>query len=536
MSRKKFLFAQSARLYQQSEELADFLLDTFLDDDAPYHMTLAVLEKAGASRMADQAARERAADLAWNHLVAVGSVLDPRSVIPALLDTIEQYYYGHGSTKDAVPWLGSAMKAATAVVWANRGRVTASIKALAQVRRLVAAVGAWNQLNIYADQARALELGAAEFVSSGVRLDRDEDMVVRQAWNASASKRGLAHRTLQDCKDVIWQNAGSFMEAVSDVLAGEKPSRIALFQGTVFEEIQSLPDFWLGLSARIQLMALAAEFRSLGRGDRFTGISIFEAFAFRTRFLGSDAAKADVVTQAMFWQRNWHTRRLAGRDNLSNMLVERPAIRIDDRTFVVAMTSIGDSINCFVEYSVFRCLGYGGVPVSEEAFRRYVSQPFEERTLASFTERGWRADHVSESGAWSGTTLCHASGETIPGEVDVLAMHPGGRMAILVECKVLSSPFTSSKMFNVAHKLGPTDSERFHSKLRGKVEWLRETSAFKDIALLPLLVVDEGAFMGRKAPNLVLDIEDLPAHIAAWERLVTSDDRIISNQTFQRPS
>ncbi len=531
MSRNRFLFAQSARLYQQSEDLATFLLSTFQDDDSPFNETLAILKNAGASRLADEAARRRAADLAWSHLVAVGSALDSRSVISGLLETVEQYYYGDDQSKNAVPWLGMAVKTAVTVVWANRGIATATMKARSQVRRLVAAAGAWEQLTLFNDQARALEFGVADFVPGGIRLDKDEDEAVRQAWNASAAKRGLAHRTLQNCREVIWQSAGSFMEAVTEVLAGEKPSRIALFQGTVFEDIQSMPDFWLGLSARIQLMAHAAKFRSLGRGNKIAGISIFEPFAFKTRFLGDDAVKANDVSQAMFWQRDWHARRMAGRDYLSNMLVERPAIRIDDQTFVVAMTNIGDSINCFVEHSVFRHLGYGGVPVPEEAFRRHVSQVFEDRALACFAERGWEADHVSESGAWSGSALSHALGEPIPGEVDVLAMHPSGRIAILAECKVLAAPFTSGKLLNVAQKLGHVDSESFHSKLQGKAKWLRETATFKDVVLLTLLVVDEGAFLGNRSPNLVVDIEDLPAIIAACAQRVKAGTEI-SNGRF----
>ncbi|WP_206950798.1 hypothetical protein [Trinickia acidisoli] len=525
MSRNKFLFAHSARLYEQSEGLATFLLNAFVDDDAPFRETAAVLAKAGALHLTDQVARKRAADLAWDHLRAVSGALDLRSVIPALLETIEQYYYGNERTKAAVGWMGTAMKTASVVVWANRGVVTASMKAQAQVRRLVAAAGAWEQLNIYDDQARALELGPAVFKPQGVELERDEDYVMREAWNANASKRGLGLRTLQDCMTVVWQSAGAFMEAVSEVLAGAKPSSVALFQGTVFEETQALPEFWLGLSARLQLMGHAALFRGQGRVNRVTGISIFEPFAFASRFYGSDAAKAEAASQAMFWQRDWHARRLSGRDYLSNMLVERPAIRIDDRTFVVAMTNIGDSINTFVEHSVFRCLGYGGVPVSEQAFRRYVSQPFEDRAIACFTDRTWRADHVSESGTWLGTKLSHPTGEPIPGEVDVLAMHPSGGVAILAECKVLSSPFNAGKLLNMAQKLGLVDSERFHSKLERKAKWLRETAAFKDVELVPLLLVDEGAFMGAKGHNLVVNFEDLPALVDACGRHVEALDQ-----------
>jgi hypothetical protein len=515
MSRDKFLFAHSARLYQQAEALAGFLLDTFVDDEGPFDETRAVLAKAGALRLGDAPARKRAADLAWKHLVAVGGALDARFVLPALMEAIEQYYYGDDRAKQSVPWLGTAMKTAAAVSWANRGQVAASMKAHAQVRRLVAAAGAWEQLSLWDDQARAMMLGAAEFIAGGIRLESDEDLADRRAWNASTLKRGQAHRTLDDGRKVIWTSPRLFMEAVSTVLEGEAPSRIGLFQGTVFEAIESLPEFWLGLSARLKLREHAAEFRSQGRGERMTGISIFEPFSFRTSLFGGDAEKANAVSRAMFWQGDWHARRMAERNYPSNLLVERPAIRIDDRTFVVGLAHVGDSINCFVEHSVFRCFGYAGVPVSEEAFRRHVSQPFEDRVAACFAGQGWKVDHVSENGAWAGMTLAHPSGEPIPGEVDVLALHPGGRIAALAECKVLVQPFSSGKLLNVAQKLGPVDSEGFHRKLQEKAQWLKATPAFREVDLQPLLVVDGNAFLGRQGAHRVVGVDELPKIIEA---------------------
>lgn len=510
-SRNDFLFSQSARLYQQSEELTSFLLSAFLDDDhGPFDETFKVLAKKRLLRFDNEAAYTKAADAAWEHLLGVASALDPRIIIPGLLETIEQYYYGPDRARREVVWLGTAMKIAVAVVWPNRKKVVANIKAQAQVKRLVAAAGAWEQLNVNSDQAHALNFGAAEFTPYGVRLERAADRALSKAWNGFASKRGMKHRTLEHSADVIWKSGGSFMDAVASVLAGEKPSQISLFQGTVFEAIESLPDFWIGLAARFQLFAHASLFRGLGRSDPLIGISLFESFAFEARYFGTDAAKADAVSKAMFWQPDWHGPRLARRDNLPNMLVERPVIRIDDNTFVVGMLNIGDSINCFVEHSVFRCYGYGGTPVSEEAFRRHVSQPFEDRAIAFFTDHGWTADHVSEHGMWAGQTLININANPMPGEVDVLAMHPSGRIAVLAECKVLTSPLNRSKLLNVTKKLGPMDSEGFHRKLEAKAAWLQNTLTFKEVELLRVIIVDEGTFMGQEGPNLTIDIETLP--------------------------
>jgi hypothetical protein len=79
---------------------------------------------------------------------------------------------------------------------------------------------------------------------------------------------------------------------------------------------------------------------------------------------------------------------------------------------------------------------------------------------------------------------------------------------------VLSAQFTASKMLNVAQNLGEVVAEGFHRKLDKKAEWLRGIEAFKDVTILPMLLVDAGAFLAKGAPNLVLDIDDLPQFFA----------------------
>lgn len=507
MTREKFLFRDSARLYQQSEQLSTFLLSTSTQDPEPFHEVATILAKAGFARMTDEEARRGAVDLAWHHFLAIASAMDPRSVLPGLLEAMEQFYYGGGPAKNQTPWLGTALKLAVAAVWGNLASASANIRAHAQVRRLVAVAGACEQLIVFGDQASALRFGPTMFHGSGTSLDREEDIEILNKWNEQNQKRGESNRTLPDCKKIIWGQLPLFMQAVSEVARGIPAAKIPLFAGTVFSAIDSNPDFWLGLAARVQLLGHAAAFRARGRGDAHTGISIFEPFAFKTSYLGENQGSATAATQAMFWQKDWHARRLREKGFVSNMLVERPALRIDDRTFVVGLTNIGDSINCFVEHSVFRHIGYGGVRVPEEAFRRHVSQPFEDKTLTCFGAEHWQVDHVSDNGAWCGLSLNHVSGVSMPGEVDVLAKHRSYPVAVLAECKVLTSTFNASKLINVVQKLGPVDGEGFHTKLARKAQWIRETAEFRDVEILPVLVVDEGAFLGRDAPHPVVNLE-----------------------------
>lgn len=514
MNRDSFFFQHSSRLYRQSEDLASYLLASLDANDPPFLEVFSLIEKMGAVYIGTEEAAQRAADLAWQHAIGLGAALDVRAVVPGLLETMEQYYYGEGARKAEHPWLGTALKSASVIVWKNRGSVHANVKAHEQVYRLVRAVGAWEQLQLHRDQIRALGIGTGTLTPRGVVLQRKRDRVRRAEWNSYAEKRGMALRTLKNSSDVIWRDGLQFLHAVGEVLHGELPSRIQLFQGTVFGEIGREPRFWLGLAVRLQLMAFAGNFRGRGRDNATRGISLFEPFAIQTKFVGADQQLATEVTQSAFWQPVWHADRLRRRDWLSSMPVERPAIRIDDRSFVVAITNVGDSINSFVENSVLRVFGYAGQPVAEETFRLHVSRPFENRAIACFADRGWLADHVSDRGVWLDKVLEHEDAAPMPGEIDVFAVHPNGDLAVLAECKILSAPYTASKLLNVAQKLGKVDSESFHRKLEQKAEWLRGVEAFKNMHILRMLLVDAGSFLAKGAPNLVLDIDDLPRFFA----------------------
>lgn len=82
---------------------------------------------------------------------------------------------------------------------------------------------------------------------------------------------------------------------------------------------------------------------------------------------------------------------------------------------------------------------------------------------------------VSQSG---NLTLNHNSQERVPGEIDVLAFHPITHELFVVECKVLIHPYGKTRLKNVVNKLGEADSEGYHTKLRKKIEWLKNTNIF----------------------------------------------------------
>jgi hypothetical protein len=193
------------------------------------------------------------------------------------------------------------------------------------------------------------------------------------------------------------------------------------------------------------------------------------------------------------------------------MIVERPAIRIDSRTFVTTPFAVADSLNNFVEQSVMGYAGQGGVDLRcDDVFRRAISVPFEAEVVAAFKNFGWEAAPVNMDGVWGvGDELLATSDMPCPGEIDVLARSPCGTMYFLGECKVLSDPVTVRTMRNVVSKLGADDSEGFHVKLEKKAKWLASLEKFSSTVIIPLLIVDRGSFFAKNPPHPVFDLKEL---------------------------
>lgn len=114
-------------------------------------------------------------------------------------------------------------------------------------------------------------------------------------------------------------------------------------------------------------------------------------------------------------------------------------------------------------------------------------------------------------------------GGKVPGEIDVLALHPSGLYALVVECKVLTQPFSRSKLTNVVGKLGPDDQAGFHSNLERKVNWLAKESVLQGTDVVGALLVDQGSFLGEGAVNPVMDLEGLHALLTYLNKNIDSD-------------
>ena len=91
----------------------------------------------------------------------------------------------------------------------------------------------------------------------------------------------------------------------------------------------------------------------------------------------------------------------------------------------------------------------------------------------------------------------------------MLALHPSGLLALILDCKVLTHHFSKSKLTSIVGKLSPDDHESFHSKLERKVNWLSAVPALKGAEVAGALLVEQGSFLGWSALHSVVDLEQL---------------------------
>ncbi|MBH3393391.1 hypothetical protein [Pseudomonas monteilii] len=510
MARDKYIFKDSSRIYKQAYDLALVLRSSINGTTEWFSEVVQELKAHGLNSLHDENQWVQAIDLARQRVEAIASVIDPRIAIPALLQAADDFYYGDNSWRHEVPICGGAMKTSIAMIWPNRNVQTAVNKSSTNLVKLVLAVMAWEQLTGSYEHYKIFGFGPVIFQPKGFGHSSFRDSHVLDQWNAMAMPYGTTQRTLAQSKDVILRSPQEFREAVSLVLKGQKSSSIKLFDGTVFALAGSNPAFWSGLNARLALLSCASQFKLAGSQDH-GGVVLFEEFIAASADFGLEVEAAQASVMACFWQQDWYRDRV--KVYPSNMLVERPALRIDNKTFATSVSTIIDSINCFVEHSVFRYMGYGGAPVDEEAFRVHVSLPFETDAVKVFREAGWKASGVSHSGYWAANNcqLIHPDCSKTPGEIDVLALHPSGLLALVVECKVLSQPFSMSKLTNVVGKLGEADQDGFHANLEKKVKWLAAVPALREAQVVGALLVDQGSFLGQGAKHPVVDLKRLRA-------------------------
>jgi hypothetical protein len=288
--------------------------------------------------------------------------------------------------------------------------------------------------------------------------------------------RAKVFRTSEETKRAVLDRPDLAMDAILNILRGDDPRHQQVFANTLLGELtrEEPRQFWASLFASLFLMGVVSFARAHVTNDLF-GVSLIETSAWEYPGV-ENALLLQRSTEGLFWTREWYERMVDGSANsMNNLIVARPILRLVNNVdlFATSPPLISDSITWFIEESVMRYEGRGGVPLSESVFDRLVSAPFETAIRDLFRRHGFLAGRVTQNGAWlieegklgaselllgkkwkQSPALIHLSGEKCPGEMDVVAYHPSKAYLVVIECKVLGFPFALTSTDAVAEASG----------------------------------------------------------------------------------
>jgi hypothetical protein len=436
--------------------------------------------------------------------------------LPILLQAVVNFYYGNNrSTYADHPdtfWIGPALKGTIAYISGNIlssdhiGQRT-SLKNLKEIIFSVEFILQLNQIQtlfeVFEQPGDYVILG-----ENGIKETSENFADVRRQYWESFIHRGQTHRTLDICNKALWQDAVESMNAVERILAGNSPKQEKIFQGTFFAEIpaENYSAFWAGIWIRLLAAAYSSKFQIQLNQDPL-GVSIFNAFPFPidNRIVRNNRYLViQEELKKLIWNAEWYEKRFAS--NIPNMLVERPVVQLfpQREVYATSFLLIGDSINWFVESCILNEHNEFNINVPNHLFQNHVSSAFETAIIQLFRSNGFIAGRVTEQGVWSTESnnikFYNRFGNRIPGEIDVLAFNREAKLVYILECKVLNYPFRTNQMRNLVYKIDDIcDTELFHSKLRKKLSWIKDTNYFEsneEMNFRSFLVLD------RKFPGM----------------------------------
>jgi hypothetical protein len=450
---------------------------------------------------------------ARKYLGSICSRLSAKYSLPILIQTIGVYYGG----KNRSPlWLGIALKTVLAHVAGNIYlNIDARKESLSMLIRAIEAACLLNMLRSTLEYYDVFNEG--EFVIKG---EGTHPLDNRGFWTDEMSQAFCRRGEMLRCRDSVfkafWSRPMEAWRDLSKIFEGNRPSDQESFKDTLFAQIppNEYMNFWAGLFARFNLACLVAGFREEISKDRL-GLVIFKGLMAPPVAL-NDTTKSILINavKSMFWERDWYLRKLD--ENPIGMILERPVLRIalDQNLYASSYGLLGDSLNWLVEASILKYPDSGGVKLPESLRQRFISESFEAKVNELFRRHGYASGNVAENGVWKTSIrdviIRNRTSGGIPGQIDALAEHKSGKMIVIVECKVFSD---ASPLKNIYSKISSADSESLISRLKRKMEWIRNTDIFADIPkdnFFALVVLDlKMPWMRTDEFPWVLDYETL---------------------------
>ncbi|WP_325437744.1 hypothetical protein [Pseudomonas nitroreducens] len=523
-NRENAFFKSSSRIYNQAIEATHNILSEITKNKEWQSAGYNILKDNNLLSPSTIEEKERALLILQQHTATIAKAIDTRIAIPTLIQSTEEYYYGNNTYKTDAPWLGTAIKLSIAEIWNNSAAETTKSASISKLKKIIYLSAAQQQLEHEISISFALKCNPIEIRKNGIFDPAPERSDIVDSWNKMTILRGAGQRTVHQSLDIVWKSPIDFLYSVHLVLSGKSPKSIELFKDSIFSEVGNNKDFWLPIALRLILLISIKDIKE-AVSDKYYGLVLFEEFPiYADNYeIPKNISPDDIQRETfkLFWRHDWKSTQ---RNSLkSNLLVERPAIRVDNKTFATSMLNIVDSTNSFIEASIFGNIEITGAKVDESAFQKFISQPFEDRICKKIINIGWQASQVKSNGYWKskGIILESYNNLTMPGEIDVLAVHPSNKFCLIIECKILDAPYSKEKLRNIKRKLGPEDSEQFHSKLYRKINWLKTVPYFFGTVILGVIIVDRGAFLSDGSQNRVLDEDDLIPMLEGADKIIS---------------
>lgn len=405
--------------------------------------------------------------------------------IPIVLQAVGELYYGKFTQYN---YMGNYFKRTVAYLWKNSFEPLGQYKNIARLKELISQSYVIETLYSLRKMFFAISNFRFSFKGGHVIIP-DVYNSTFQAFGIAIGGRGKRLRVAKTNSQLMNEYPLQFFNGLVCILEGAPPKNVEIFNNTFYESIPGIENkdcerFWKEVFFRFGSYLTALT--QLEESDSPADVVLFKEFAIAAEeiFLSQD------IVENSFWKKSWFDKQISER--YGNLIVSKPIVRISpEGDFATSPVLIGDSLNFFVEEQL---LGYTNrspyLNMPEQIFKDAFSEKFEDQCIKLFRNHGYLAGHVLKTGAW-----CHQKGTvdlSIPetelyGEIDVLAFHPGLKVALLIECKVLLDIRDSRSYQNISSKLRD-DSEGFRSKLHKKGTWLKQSFQFHyNLSIDPVL-------------------------------------------------
>ncbi|WP_409366803.1 hypothetical protein [Lysinibacillus sp. 38-6] len=431
--------------------------------------------------------------------------IDPEFALPRLIQVYTNFY--SIGPRDPV-WLGIAVKSTVTFIWGNIKKQSFNNNEdnLTLLKEVILLVSALENLEN--------SLYLRWFINEPFKLNEEGIQGSKQFHEAmneiyTAFNEGLLQRTWKDYSQVFLSSHDEALKAVEKIISGESPKKQQIFKNTIFGSIGgSEPfEFWAGIWARLHLALISAYKRNEGTsGSDIIGVTLLPDSAFIKNGITIDINKQRKLQNSimeLFWNNTWYQQN----NNLSRkeMLIYRPILRIreNNTNYTTSFFLLMDSLGNFIENSI---MGYEGssVRLSQKFREKFISEHFEKRIIDKFRAAGFISGSVLTNGEWrigETTIQLNVKGQSLRGQVDVVAYHSEKKILVILECKVYELPGSHKQMRNLLKKFGIGDKSKINKKLCEKVDWLKQTDYFYSKELTSF----HGFILDRRFPGMFHD-------------------------------